>query len=381
MKKSKIWSILSLCALFTVQANAQEPTLKVSPAGRILIDGATYGSNSNSFNTGATIPDVRLGAKLSYGNYKAKIDIGYGYSALSIKDLFIQKDFNENNIIRAGYFIHQYGLQSATSSSMKIAMEEPASNTVFNDPRMIGVMYEHDKGEFLGTFSAHVENQAIKSGTQATGNQAYGFRSRLVYRPFHSEGQILQFGISGAYQTPTYNSTAALNHNSFSFSTNFPTRVAQVTALSATVSDAKNLFKYTPELLASYGPVALESQYFFNQVNRDGDAKAYKASGAYATVRGLLLGGKYKYASQDGGIATPGAGTLEAVAQYNYTDMSSPETEILGGRMSDIAIGFNYYINKNMLWRVRYSYTDVRDRSSVENVHLNAFQTRLQIMF
>ncbi|MFT4073125.1 MAG: porin [Dysgonamonadaceae bacterium] len=381
MKKSKIWSVLSLCALFTLQANAQEPTLKVSPAGRVLLDGAVYNSNNSAFGNGISLSDVRLGAKLSYGSYKAKIDIGFANSSLSIKDVILEKELDHNNIFYGGYFIHQYGLQSATSSSMKIAMEEPASNTVFNDPRLLGVMYQHDKGKFMGTLSAHVENQAINSGTQTTGNQGYGFRSRLLFHPFYSEGKILQFGISGAYQTPTYNSNANLNHNSFSFSSGYPTRVASLTAIAATVSDAKNMFKYTPELLAAYGPVALESQYFYNQVNRDGNAKAYKASGAYATVRGLIFGGKYKYASRDGGIDTPGAGAMEAVVQYNYTDMSSPETNIYGGRMNDIAIGFNYYINKNMLWRVRYSYTDVRDRANVDNTHLNAFQTRLQIMF
>lgn len=141
--------------------------------------------------------------------------------------------------------------------------------------------------------------------------------------------------------------------------------------------------KFTPELVAAYGPLGLETQYFYNQINRADNVtvKKYKASGAYATLRGLLTGGKYKYSGAEGSIETPGQGSLEGVVTYNYTDMSDPKAEIRGGRMNDLSFTLNYYINKYMIWRFRYSYTDVRNRDKVENVHLNAFQTRLQILF
>ena len=39
--------------------------------------------------------------------------------------------------------------------------------------------------------------------------------SRLVYRPLHDTGRLFQLGISGAYETPRYNSEPTLNHTSF----------------------------------------------------------------------------------------------------------------------------------------------------------------------
>jgi len=69
-----------------------------------------------------------------------------------MKDVFLQYDFDKQNLIRGGYFIHQYGFQSSTSSSFKETMEEPQSNAVFNNDRMIGVMYEYNGQKFLGGY-------------------------------------------------------------------------------------------------------------------------------------------------------------------------------------------------------------------------------------
>ena len=74
-------------------------------------------------------------------------------------------------------------------------------------------------------------------------------------------------------------------------------------------------------MIAGYGPVALEAQYYYLQVNRKKDFNNYKASGMYGILRGLLIGGNYRYSHTDCGIATPDSGSLECVFGYNYTDM------------------------------------------------------------
>ena len=111
-----------------------------------------------------------------------------------MKDVFLQYDFDKQNLIRGGYFIHQYGFQSSTSSSFKETMEEPQSNAVFNNDRMIGVMYEYNGQKFLGTASIVVETDAMKNTTDQTGNQGIGGMTRLLYRPF-----AVSAGIYGGY--------------------------------------------------------------------------------------------------------------------------------------------------------------------------------------
>lgn len=385
MKKSIfLASAALLCVPAALMAQDDEPKLKINPTGRILLDGALYASPQKyEFKDGFAIPDVRLGAKAQYGKWKAKIDVGFAYNKVGLKDVYFEYDFNEKNLLRGGSFIHQYGLQSATSSSMKPTMEEPISNAVFNDSRQIGLMYVYNGDKFFGTGSVHVEPKAttvVLRPDQFT-QEGWGFRSRLVARPLHETGKVVQVGFSGGFATPQNVNDPNTPHNSFQFKSNFPTRVAQVTAIDATVDHAMNLWKFTPELLLNYGPVALETQYFFQRVNRREGLHAYTSQGAYATLRGLILGGDYNYSMPDAGLATPKKGSLECVLSYNYTSLTDASAGIYGGRLNDLSCTFNYYINKYMIARLHYSYTHTWDRAGAGSMTLNGFMARLQIIF
>ena len=365
-------------------AQKVEEKIEIKPAGRILFDGGVFGANHyhDQFVSGVAMPDIRAGLGARYGQWKAKVDIGYAYNALSVKDVLIEYGFSKHTLLRGGYFVHQFGMQSATSSSFKISMEEPQSNEAFFNGRLVGLML------IFGTLSLFAENEAMKQtpsvdvvkGT-GTGSQGMGMMSRLLYRPRRDEGNIFHVGISGAFETPRYNKKAELNHSSYILKTPFPTRIAKVTAQEATIDNATFLYKFSPELLFAKGNWGLEAQYYYVNVNRKSGFEAFDASGAYAMVRTIIKGSPYTYADADGGIATPKAGAMELVAGYNYTDLSNSKAGILGGRLNDYSLTFNYYINKYMIWRVRTSYTAVGYRAGKENTNLSLIETRLQIKF
>lgn len=376
--------------LLFAQEEKSEPKFEVKPTGRILLDGALYASPQKElFPDGVAIPDARVGVKMKYGKWSAKIDVGFAYNKVGLKDLYFEYSLNDRSFLRLGSFIHQYGLQSATSSSMKPTMEEPVSNAVFNDTRQIGLMYEYTDNLFLVTASAHAEPKAtsvILSPDQFT-KEGYGFRSRVAIHPICETGKVVQVGFSGGFATPQNVNDKDQPHDSFQFKSNFPTRVAQVTAIDATVNHAKNLWKFTPELLLNYGPVALETQYYFIQVNRrQPDVEPvklnpYKGYGAYCTLRGLLKGNSYTYDTFGGGLATPAPGSLECVLDYNYTSLTDGNAYVFGGRMNDFSATLNYYINKYMIARLHYSYTHTWDTDFAGPRSLNGFMARLQVIF
>ncbi|MEE1022959.1 MAG: porin [Muribaculaceae bacterium] len=359
--------------------------LKLSPVGTILLDGALYASpQKEEFPDGVAIPDVRLGVAASYGRWSAKIEAGYAYGKVLLKDVWMQYTFSSTDYIRAGLQMQQFGYQNSTAACMKPTMIEPISNTIFNEPHMIGVQWIHSADRYYTALAAHVEPRSASmiTGRDEMTQQGYGVRTRLVGRPFHDEGRMLQVGFSGAFLTPQYSKrNGADEHDSFSFGANFPTKVTQVSALSATVDHAMNLWKLTPELMACYGRVALESQYFFMQVNRRQSLPAYRAYGAYASLRGIILGRDYTYNMGLAGIDTPRKGSLEAVACYNYTSLSDIGASILGGRVNDVSVGLNYYFNRYIIGKVRYSYTHAWDRPGMPRTDFNAFQVRLQMIF
>ena len=360
-----------------------EEKIEIKPSGRILMDAGVFGADQqkDQFVSGLAIPDVRMGLGAKYGNWKAKIDIGYAFNKLSPKDILIEYLFSKHTLLRGGYFVHQFGMQSATSSSFKISMEEPQSNNAFFNGRLVGLMLLHQKDAFMGTLSVFAENEAMKQSSTITGDQGIGMMSRLLYRPMREGNNLFHVGVSGAWETPRYNKTAALNHSSYVLETPFPTRIAKVTAQQANINNATFLYKFSPELLFAHNRFGLEAQYYYLHVNRNNGAKDFDASGAYAIFRTIVKGAPYAYSDPDGGIATPKPGAMELVAGYNYTDLSNAQAGILGGRLNDYSLTFNYYINKYMIWRVRTSYTGVTYRAGTPDTNLSLIETRLQIKF
>lgn len=384
MKRTIIAAALALCcaaspAFAEDDSNAK---LKVTPTGRFLLDGAVFSSNEKDlFEDGVAIPDIRMGVKATYGSWKAKIDVGFAYGKISLKDVCMDKKFNDNMLLRFGNFVHQFGLGSATSSSMKEGMEEPTSNEVFGYPRLIGAMFVYDTPDYLGTASIHGESYELLYRSNDMGRPMLGAISRQLYRPLHETGSILQVGISGAASGAQYDKDGTKNHNFYSISAGFPTRVAKVTSVSAQIEDAKYMVKFTPELMMAYNNLAFESQYYWFGVGRNNGHHMYKAYGAYATVRALALGGNYAYSHADGGLATPAPGSLEFVSSFNYTNLSDKECGIYGGRFNDVYVDANWYINKYMIWRLRAGYSHRWDKTDAPNVNVGTFETRFQVIF
>lgn len=373
---------LTLCGSLQLSADNNEPKFKVTPTGRILIDGGLFASpQKHDFKDGVAIPDARLGVKMSYGKWNAKIDVGFAYGKVGLKDLYMQYNFDDHSFLRIGSFIHQFGLQSATSSSMKPSMEEPESNAVFNDSRQIGLMYEYSAPKWLATASLHSEPKATTLLLRPDQflQEGYGLRTRLVGRPVCSGGNVVQAGLSAAFGTPQNNSDNSA-HDVFTLACNFPDRINQVSAVSATIDHARNILKLSPELLLAHGPVALEGQYYWTEVSRR-RCKNFEGQGAYGMIRGLILGGDYAYSPMDGGLATPRPGSLELVGLYNYTDVSDSKPHIYGGRLNTFSVTANYYINKYMLVRLHYGYTHTWGRADVGSMSLNAVMARLQVIF
>lgn len=366
---------------FAAAANAQENKLVVKPSGRILMDAAFLNSSNKAVDEqcvdGVNVPDIRIGMKVSYGKWEGKADIGYARGSVSPKDIFIQYNFNKQNFLRGGYFVHQFGYQSATSSSFKVSMEEPETHSAFGvGGRLVGLMYEHSDNKFMGTGSVYTDAQSFKKQTNQTGYQGTGFLTRLVYHPLIEKGNLFHVGIGLNYEL------AAENRSNMEFKAPYPVRVAGINAIGAKITDAKNDFKFSGELMAAKGHVGIEGQYIFMNVDRKGDAKSYNAWGAYGNLR-FLLNNEYEYVKNDAGIATPAPKSWELVAAYNYTDMNDAKAGFHGGKLSDWALTMNYYINKYMIWRVSGHIVRAgeSDYSGFNKNTFRVIETRIQFKF
>ncbi len=385
MKRSAYLFSLLLIVLSALTAAAQEePKLSVAPTGRILMDGALYASPQKpQFPDGMAIPEARLGAKMKYGNWSASLDVSYSYAKLGLRNMWIQYDFNKHNSIRFGNFIHQFGLQSH-SHSLKVTFEQPTAATPFTPGLQLGAMFTHYSPRFYAAASLHVESSALQQIVNAPlfNQQGYGVLTRLVWRTPQSGPFFWHAGISGGFATPQRRVENNVDiHDGFTMTANFPTKVVQLQEIGLTVDKAMNLFKFTPELVAAYGRVAFEGQYFFQQINRRENLRHYISQGGYATLRGLLIGKGYSYVSSTAQIATPAPKTLECVLNYNYCNLSDVKANLFGGRANTFSVTFNYQFNPYVTARLNYFHAHSWERTDASPLTLNGFQARLMVLF
>ncbi len=348
------------------------------------MDGAVYASpQKDLFPDGVAIPEARIGAKMRYGAWSAMIDASYAYAKVGMRNMWIQYDFNHHNNIRFGNFIHQFGLQSQ-SQSMKVTFEQPTAATPFTPGIQLGAMYTHYSPSFYGAVSVHTESSAVQQIVNAPlfNKQGFGLLTRLIWRTPQKGNFFWHAGISGGFATPQRHLVDGEDkHDGFSMSANFPTKVVQLEEVGITVDKAKNLWKFTPELVACYGRIAFEGQYFFQQINRKDDLRHYISQSGYATLRGMLIGKGYTYDPSTAQINTPAPKTLECVVNYNYTNLADASAGLFGGRANTVSVTFNYQFNKYITGRLNCFHAHRWQLEGADPLTLTGFQARLMVLF
>lgn len=377
--------LLAAIPFCTYGSDLEANTLNIRPIGTLLLDGAFYSPCSETFANGVAIPDVRIGLVADYGPWQAKVDVGYAFGKVSLKDVFIRYSSDPRNRFFLGYITPEFGINASVSSAMRPTMEELPSDQFFNrTTRQLTLMYAYSGSRVSTAISGFVDRKSLTTHANRQGKSSIGVANRTFLLPLVSSTSVIQAGISALYQTPLHSRDsvgAPASPGYFDLSASFPTRVCDVGMLQADVTRARGLVRISPELLLLHRRFALTSQYYYTSIARTGSLSSYSAKGAYVVARALLRGSSYTYDHSQGDIASPAPGSLELTAAFDYIDACSEKADIFGGISRDASVTLSYHINHYMLARIRYSYTDVSDRKPLPDLHVNSIQARLQIKF
>lgn len=374
--------LIAFLTLPTVAAAAADNNgFKITPTARALFDAAAYLPQDSLFKPGVAVPDVRVGVKANFGNFEARADISYRFGKLYPADIYLQWNINESSRLKGGYFIHQFGLQSATGAASKISMEEPIAQTALGESsRLLGAMYVYQNPRLLFAGSLYAQTEAMTKHADELGRTGVGALARFLWHPLVSEGNIFHIGTSALIQTASFNGDTRNPVSAFKVS--FPTKVSSVSCLNAQVDHVRSVFKVAPEALWSHGRFAAEAQFFYLNVARKDGFSSFQGLGCYALGRVLLnRGAHYSYSPWIGYLATPAPRSWELVAGYSYADLNDSGADVYGGKANSATLTMNYYLNKYITWRVNYSYTDRPAAPGLPSRHANIFQTRIQFLF
>lgn len=365
----------------SVNIKVDDDVLKITPAGRMYLDGATFIDDKTDLSNGVTMSDLRLGIKAKYKSWEVKMDIGYHHSKVSAKDVFVQYNLNKSSYFRLGNYYESYALDQMESTSNTAFITKNASAIVFGPNRKIGLSYIGWKKLYWVSAGAFADSGALNNDKE--GDDGYSVNGRFVFTPFKEKGKILHLGLAGVVRKADANGRDEDGidkyNRQFKFSTPIVNEVDKTQAIDISIPNADFQAKYAAELIAGWGPVYFQGEYFHSNVKRRMGLPSYISDGAYGQIGFLAIGGDYNYSSAWARMSAPRAGSLEFAARYNYTNLDRGNFK--GGTMSDITLGANYYLNKYMAVKLNYSYASLGKNAKLANENISVFSVRYQVVF
>lgn len=336
--------------------------------GRVFFDGGVFFNDNGGLGNGFQVNDLRLGTQILFlQDWNVKMELGYGDEKISLKDVYINYKAGEHNI-RLGYYHEPFGVDRIGSTNFKF-IETSSADKTFGSSRKLGVSYIYNQTYFNfmgGVFSDGNINKANQL------NQGYTLSAKFIGRPVIGEGRLLHLAIAPRFSN---------NSKEIRFNGGVPTSLLSGEDnrfVSATIDRVINQWKMEAELIAIYRKWYVEGHYLMAHVNRAG-VENYNGQGGYVQGGYMILGEKQNYNPATGMVANPVPKSLEILCRYNRTNLN--DAGIMGGRLSDVSVAMNYFINKYIAARINYVHVMTADNAPAGADDFDLVQARLQFAF
>jgi phosphate-selective porin OprO/OprP len=288
---------------------------------------------------------------------------------------------------RIGQFKSPFSLEYMTSSKYLTFMER-GLNTEVAPRRNTGFMLHNNALDKRMKWAASIYRTADDFGDSqgdSTTEGGYSFAGRITGLPWYKDNgkKLIHMGFSYSYQNAF--------ENKFEFDSEAETDFTEKFVSTGEFA-AEYAHLYNPELALVFGPFSLQTEYTYVHVNTTGSISGQNPdfTGFYVYGSYFLTGEHRKYDKKDGefGRVRPnnnfnwgkGLGAVELAARYSELDLSDKDIE--GGRLNDVTLGLNWYLNPSTRVMFNYVHADL-DLSSlnIKNGNADIASVRFQIDF
>lgn len=334
--------------------------------GRVFFDGGFF--MNDSVTSSFQVNDIRLGAQFRFlKDWEAKIELGYGDSKISLKDIYLNYSMGEHSI-RAGYHYEPFGNARVGTSNYRF-LTDAASDKTLGNKRKLGVSYSYNHKWFNFMGGIFSDGDIEKSKPL---DQGYALTAKLVGRPLMADKKLIHIGVAPRFSR---------SEKEVDFTGGLPTDLLSKNDnlyVEADIDQVINQWKLDLELILLYNKWYLQGQYFLVHLNRFAVGN-YNAEGAYIQAGYMILGAEHNYNAKTGMIVNPAPKSLEALIRYNILDLN--DAGVRGGQLSDITLGMNYFVNKYIAVKINYTYMMVGSSAPQGKDNLGLIQARLQFAF
>lgn len=343
------------------------------------------------------------GSSDGFGGAAAGSDPGGGVSGIENAYLSYTglKPFGGKMAIEAGIMDLPYTLDEATSSNDIMFMERASSGVVATNIAA---------GDFRSAVGARWYNDVFWAGAYATGpttgaihsanaavvpaaTEQYGAVARVAGQIVSGQDYSVHLGADAQWLIqPSRN--LVTNAQTVTLSDRPELRLDPTTLVTTSaIANASGAQVYSVEAAATYGPLILQGEYFWYNVDRSANtglppfgAPSAKFQGGYAQAGYVLTGETHTYNaasaayngvkpahpfSLDGG----GWGAWEIAGRFSTVDLNdklTTPTGIAGGRQTVYTLALNWYVNGNVRFMLDYLHGNVSKQTLPPAAFANA---------
>ena len=292
-------------------------------------------------------------AGLIYDNVEYKLQFDFAGGDADLKDAYIAlRDFPVGRL-KMGHFKEPFGLEELTSSKY-ITFLERAFPVALAPSRNTGFMWYDSIYDDRMTWAVGIFRDTDDNGNRED-DGGYNVTGRVTALPVYEDkgASLLHLGAAYSHRDPASDTVRY--------------RQRPQAHLLDYFIDTSNLSSDDVELAGLEtawvsGPLSLQGEYVYSDVDRTSGGSSVEFDGYYAQVSYFLTGEHRKYKKSSGVFTRTkphknfgdenGLGAWEVAARYSALDFS--DGDVRGGKMDNVAAGLNWYLNPNT--RIMWNY-------------------------
>jgi phosphate-selective porin OprO/OprP len=373
---------------------------KVRLTGFFQADAGFFSQGAKSMGAFGDIPDDKgfrrarlaaVGDVSEFVSYMLEMDFAFGAGRPTFMDVW--GDIHQVPVlgnVRIGQYRVPFGMDALTSVR-ELTFLERSSLFAFNPFRQIQTGFHNNNEAQTVTWAASVFGFPTDAFGDQTGDNGYGMAGRITALPIYEDNGdfLVHLGIDYALTRPSTGLQQYRSQPEFggpfvgaagtSFSVPF---FVDTGAMAVKESNLLNA-----EAAAVYKHSYIQSELLFAMVNLTNGASA--TFPGFYVQSGYFLTGEQRSYNKLGGVlgrvkplnnwGDPcGFGAVELAARYSYLDLS--DKSVQGGRMNDVTLGVNWYLNQYTKLQLNYIRSIV-DKGGVNNINTNVVGLRAQVDF
>lgn len=368
-----IRAILAATGVATLAVAPHVPVhaeITASPFGRIHFDFMSGQDDVAELGSGTEFRRARIGLGGTIAdewNYKAEYDFGGGDAAF--KDVYIAYTGWAGGDLLIGHFKPGFSLENMTSANYITLMERAMPVEAFAYSERTGIGLRGAAGGL--TYSATLFGQE-ESVDDNNADEGWGVVGRLAWGAPFGERGLIHLGGAASWEEPE---TTELDE--FRYRARPEAHVTSRRLVDVTVPDARSHQKYGLEAALVLGPVSLQGEYLWADVDAaSGNDPTF--SGWYAYASWFLTGesrpykgGKFDRVQADG--------AWEVAARFSSLDLN--DAGYAGGEQENVTLGLNYYHRPNLRFMFNYVMASADPSSAGVEDEPEIFEARAQVDF